>query len=38
MTIYLGHLYLFTPIEVYLAEMPILSKTRDGGYAPATYF
>jgi len=39
-----GHLYLFAPLEGYLARIPILLRTIhrrcffDGGYAPATYF
>ncbi|APB34562.1 hypothetical protein GlitD10_2231, partial [Gloeomargarita lithophora Alchichica-D10] len=33
-----GHLYLFEPAERYLAGMPVLLRTRDGGSAPATYF
>ena len=35
---YLGHLYLLAPLEGYLVRMPMLSKTKDGGNAPATYF
>jgi hypothetical protein len=34
----LGHLYLLSPLEGYLAQIPILSRTKDGGGAPATYF
>jgi hypothetical protein len=31
-----GHLYLLSLLEDYFAEIPILLRTTDGGYPPAT--